>query len=77
MLNTSDVKSLSKGGTTVSLEGISNSIDNKLSIDNLTGSNGIEIAKNTAGDKVEVKLNNNITLGAVTPPTRSYRLIKH
>lgn len=54
MLNTSDVKSLSKGGTTVSLEGISNSIDNKLSIDNLTGSNGIEIVKNAAGDKVEV-----------------------
>lgn len=56
MLNTSDVKSLSKGGTTVSLEGISNSIDNKLSIDNLSGSNGIAIAKNAAGDKVEAKL---------------------
>lgn len=56
MLNTSDVKSLSKGGTTVSLEEISNSIDNKLSIDNLTGSNGIAIAKNTSGDKVEVKI---------------------
>ena len=55
MLNTSDVKSLSKGGTTVSLEEISNSIDNKLSIDNLTGSNGIEIAKNAAGDKVNIK----------------------
>ncbi len=55
MLNTSDVKSLSKEGTTVSLEGISNSIDNKLSIDNLTGSNGISIVKNTAGDKVNIK----------------------
>ena len=55
MLNTSDVKSLSKGGTTVSLEEISNSIDNKLSIDNLTGSNGIEVAKNAAGDKVNIK----------------------
>lgn len=55
MLNTSDVKSLSKGGTTVSLEEISNSIDNKLSIDNLTGSNGIDIAKNAAGDKVNIK----------------------
>lgn len=33
----------------------------------LSGSNGIEIAKNTAGDKVQVKLSNNITLGAVTP----------
>lgn len=59
MLNTSDVKSLSKGGTTVSLEEISNSIDNKLSIDNLTGSNGIEIVKNAAGDRAEVKLSNN------------------
>ena len=56
MLNTSDVKSLSKGGTTVSLEGISNSIDNKLSIDNLTGGNGIDIAKNAASDKVEIKI---------------------
>lgn len=56
MLNTSDVKSLSKGGTTVSLEEISNNVDNKLSIDNLTGSNGISIAKNTAGDKIDVKL---------------------
>lgn len=56
MLNTSDVKSLSKGGTTVSLEEISNSIDNKLSIDNLTGSNGIEIVKNAAGDRAEVKI---------------------
>lgn len=55
MLNTSDVKSLSKGETTVSLEEISNSIDNKLSIDNLTGSNGIEIVKNAAGDKVNIK----------------------
>lgn len=64
MLNTSNVKSLSKGGTTVSLEGISNSIDNKLSIDNLTGGNGIEVAKNAAGDKVEVKLSNNgFTIG--------------
>lgn len=33
----------------------------------LSGGKGIEIAKNTAGDKVEVKLSNNITLGAVTP----------
>ena len=64
MLNTSDVKSLSKGGTTVSLEEISNSIDNKLSIDNLTGSNGIEIVKNAAEDKVEVKLSNSgFTIG--------------
>lgn len=64
MLNTSDIKSLSKGGTTVSLEEISNSIDNKLSIDNLTGSNGIDIAKNAAGDKVEVKLSNSgFTIG--------------
>ena len=58
MLNTSDVKSLSKEGTTVSLEEISNSIGNKLSIDNLTGGNGIEIVKGTAGNKVEVKINN-------------------
>lgn len=64
MLNTSDVKSLSKGGTTVSLEEISNSIDNKLSIDNLIGGNGIEVAKNAAGDKVEVKLSNSgFTIG--------------
>lgn len=33
----------------------------------LSGGKGIAIAKNTAGDKVEVKLNNNITLGPVTP----------
>ena len=67
MLNTSDVKSLSKGGTTVSLEEISNSIDNKLSIDNLTGSNGIEIVKNAAGDKVEAKLSNSgFTIGDTT-----------
>lgn len=33
----------------------------------LSGGKGIEIAKNTAGDKVQVKLSNNITLGAVTP----------
>ena len=70
MLTTSDVKSLSKGGTTVSLEEISNNIDNKLSIDNLTGGNGIEIAKNTAGDKVEAKLSNNITLGFLQIPTQ-------
>lgn len=56
MLNTSDVKSLSKGGTTVSLEEISNSIDNKLSIGNLIGINGIDIAKNAASDKVEIKI---------------------
>ena len=56
MLNTSDVKSLSKGGTTVSLEEISNSIDNKLSIDNLTGSNGIAIDKASTGEIVEVKV---------------------
>lgn len=56
MLNTSDVKSLSKGGTTVSLEEINNSIDNKLSFDNLIGINGIAIAKNASSDKVEVKI---------------------
>lgn len=56
MLNTSDVKSLSKGGTTVSLEEINNSIDNKLSIGNLIGINGIDIAKNAASDKVEIKI---------------------
>ena len=67
MLNTSDVKSLSKGGTTVSLEEISNSIDNKLSIDNLTGSNGVDIAVN--GDKVEIKLTDNIILGSPQIPT--------
>lgn len=72
MLNTSDVKSLSKGGTTVSLEEISNSIDNKLSIDNLTGGNGIEVAKNAAGDKVEVKINNEgFTLGDKNPDSHS------
>lgn len=67
MLNTSDIKSLSKGGTTVSLEEISNSIDNKLSIDNLTGSNGIVIAKNTAGDKVEVGMSLPIVFSGVSP----------
>lgn len=67
MLNTSDVKSLSKGGTTVSLEEIGNSIDNKLSIDNLTGSNGIEIVKNTAGDKVEVGMSLPIVFSDASP----------
>lgn len=33
----------------------------------LSGGNGIAIAKNKAGDKVEVKLSNNITLGLDTP----------
>ena len=67
MLNTSDVKSLSKGGTTVSLEEISNSIDNKLSIDNLTGGNGIDIAKNAAGDKVEVGISLPIVFSSPNP----------
>ena len=69
MLNTSDVKSLSKGGTTVSLEEISNSIDNKLSIDNLkAGNEGIIINKAASGEFVEVKNNikagNNITISS-------------
>lgn len=72
MLNTSDVKSLSKEGTTVSLEEISNSIGNKLSIDNLTGGNGIEIVKNTSENKVEVKINNEgFTLGDKSPDSFS------
>lgn len=33
----------------------------------LSGGNGIAIAKNTAGDKVEVRLSNNITLGPQIP----------
>lgn len=61
MLNTSDVKSLSKGGTTVSLEEISNSIDNKLSIDNLKAGNGIIIDKPANTEFVRVR--NNITAG--------------
>lgn len=63
MLNTSDVKSLSKGGTTVSLEEISNSIDNKLSIDSLTGYNGIVIDKAATGGSVQVKMGNGFDLG--------------
>lgn len=35
----------------------------------LSGSNGISIAKNAAGDKVEVKLDDNIKLGSTQIPT--------
>ena len=35
----------------------------------ITGSNGIEIVKNAAGDKVEVKLDDNIILGSPQIPT--------
>lgn len=66
MLNTSDVKSLSKGGTTVSLEEISNNIDNKLSIDSLKGGNGIVIDKAAMGETVEVKVAAPLSLTATS-----------
>lgn len=36
----------------------------------LSGGNGIEVAKNTAGDKVEVKLDDNIKLGSTQIPVQ-------
>lgn len=54
-------------GVIIDFTGDSGTIDADTLNGLLSGGNGIEIAKNTAGDKVQVKLSNNITLGAVTP----------
>lgn len=54
-------------GVIIDFTGDSGTIDADTLNGLLSGGNGIAIAKNTAGDKVQVKLSNNITLGAVTP----------
>lgn len=54
-------------GVIIDFTGDSGTIDADTLNALLSGGKGIEIAKNTAGDKVQVKLSNNITLGAVTP----------
>lgn len=70
MLNTTNVKSLSTDeGGVISLEEIATATDSKLSYDDLQGSNGISIDK-TSSDKVEVKLNNNLTLGFPQIPSQ-------
>lgn len=50
-------------GVIIDFTGDSGTIDADTLNALLSGGNGIAIAKNTAGDKVEVKLSNNITLG--------------
>lgn len=54
-------------GVIIDFTGDSGTIDADTLNALLSGGNGIVINKNTAGDKVKVKLSNNITLGAVTP----------
>lgn len=50
-------------GVIIDFTGDSGTIDADTLNGLLSGGKGIEIAKNTAGDKVQVKLSNNITLG--------------
>lgn len=54
-------------GTIIDFTGDSGTIDADTLNALLSGGNGIAIAKNTAGDKVEVRLSNNITLGPDIP----------
>lgn len=54
-------------GVIIDFTGDSGTIDADTLNALLSGGNGIAIAKNTAGDKVEVRLSNNITLGPGIP----------
>lgn len=54
-------------GVIIDFTGDSGTIDADTLNGLLSGSNGIAIAKNTAGDKVEVELSNNIHLGPSIP----------
>lgn len=54
-------------GVLIDFTGDSGTIDADTLNALLSGGNGIEIAKNAAGDKVEVRLSNNITLGPGIP----------
>lgn len=54
-------------GVIIDFTGDSGTIDADTLNALLSGGNGIAIAKNTAGDKVEVRLSNNITLGPDIP----------